>query len=213
MQKLPTFLRDTKHALQLIEEKNETGIPENVNFLTADIEQMYPKVPWNLCETGVAEYLDSRRMEQGQPSTQNIIKCLRICQENNIFEFMNQLYRQTSGSAIGQKQAPSVACLGAGMLERRALSTPRDLVYNQPSGRILSKAANDPVFWSVRDLVEWYKRFIDDILCLFIGNEAQAVWFINIFNQICPGQVKFTFEFSECSTTFLNLKLILNRYS
>ena len=38
MQKLPTFLRDTKHALQLIEEKNETGIPENVNFLTADIE-------------------------------------------------------------------------------------------------------------------------------------------------------------------------------
>ena len=111
MQKLPTFLRDTKHALQLIEEKNETGIPKNVNFLTADIEQMYPKVPWNLCETGVAEYLDSRRMEQGQPSTQNIIKCLKICQENNIFEFMNQLYRQTSGSSIGQKQAPPVAWL------------------------------------------------------------------------------------------------------
>jgi hypothetical protein len=49
------------------------------------------------------------------------------------------------------------------------------------------------------------------MLCLFNGNEAQAVWLINIFNQICPGQVKFTFEFSECSTIFLNLKLILNR--
>ena len=50
MQKLPTFLRDTKHALQLIEQKNEIGIPENTNFLVADIEQMYPRVPWNFFE-------------------------------------------------------------------------------------------------------------------------------------------------------------------
>ena len=85
------------HALQLIEEKNKTGIPENVNFLTADIEQMYPKVPWNLCEIGVAEYSDSRRMEPGQPSTENVIKCLRICQENNLFEFKDDLYKQKEG--------------------------------------------------------------------------------------------------------------------
>ena len=211
MQKLPTFLRDTKHALQLIEEKNETGIPENVNFLTADIEQMYPKVPWNLCETGVAEYLDSRRMEQGQPSTQNIIKCLRICQENNIFEFMNQLYRQTSGSAIGQKQAPSVACLGAGIIERKVLNQPREIVFNTVQGRILSKPADDPIFWSVRDFVYWFKRFIDDVFCLFSGDEKQAEWFMNLFNNVCPGVVKFTHEFSEVSTIFLNMKLILNR--
>ena len=50
IQKLPTFLRDTKHALHLIEQKNEIGIPENTNFLVAVIEQMYPRVPWNFFE-------------------------------------------------------------------------------------------------------------------------------------------------------------------
>ena len=211
MRNLPTFLRDTKNALQLIEEKNEEGIPKNANFLTADIEAMYPNMPMDQCEIGIREYLDGRPPKAGKPSTDNVIKCLKICQQNNIFEFMGKLYRQTKGSAIGQKQAPAVACLGAGILERKALSTPRSLVYNQPSGRILSKDANDPAFWSVRDLVDWYKRFIDDILCLFNGSEAQAAWLINIFNQICPGQVRFTYEFSEYSTIFLNLKLILNR--
>ena len=110
-------------------------------------------MPMELCETGIREYLDGRPQKAGNPSTDNVIKCLRICQENNIFEFMGKFYRQTRGSAIGQKQAPAVACLGAGILERRALNTPRTLVYNQPSGRILSKPASDPTFWSVRDLV------------------------------------------------------------
>ena len=124
---------------------------------------------------------------------------------------MGKLYRQTRGSAIGQKQAPPVACLGAGIIERRVLNKPRDLIFNQPTGRILSKEARDPIFWSVRDLVGWFKRFIDDILCLFNGDETQAEWFISKFNEICPGQVRFTFEFSKVSTIFLNLKLILNR--
>ena len=60
-------------------------------------------------------------------------------------------------------------------------------------------------------MVFWFKRFIDDIFCLFSGDEEKANWFMNIFNQICPGVVKFTHEFSETSAIFLNLKLILNR--
>ena len=41
MQKLPTYLKDTKHALQLIEDKNEKGVPKTSNVLVADIEQMF----------------------------------------------------------------------------------------------------------------------------------------------------------------------------
>jgi hypothetical protein len=99
MKSLSTYLRDTKHTLQLIEEKNEEGIPKTANFLTADIEAMYPNVPMNLCETGIIEYLDGRFHKEGNPSTDNVIKCLKICQQNNIFEFMGKLYRQTRGSS------------------------------------------------------------------------------------------------------------------
>ena len=92
MRNLPTFLRDTKNALQLIEEKNEEGIPKNANFLTADIEAMYPNMPMDQCEIGIREYLDGRPPKAGNPSTDNVIKCLKICQQNNIFEFMGKLY-------------------------------------------------------------------------------------------------------------------------
>ena len=94
MKSLPTYLRDTKHTLQLIEEKNEEGIPKTAKFLTADIEAMYPNMLMNLCETGISEYLDGRFPKDGNPSTDNVIKYLNICQQNNIFEFMGKLYRQ-----------------------------------------------------------------------------------------------------------------------
>ena len=50
MQILPSYLRDTKYTLQLIEEKNEEGIPKNTNFWPTDIKQMYPDVPMRICE-------------------------------------------------------------------------------------------------------------------------------------------------------------------
>ena len=110
---------------------------------------------------------------------------------------------------INQKQAPSVACQGAGRVERKALNKPRDIVYNNQPGRILSRDQNDPIFCSVRDLLEWYKRYIDDVLCLFRGNLKQAKWFIDILNSIYPGVVEFTFKFSTKSIVFQNTRLIL----
>ena len=127
------------------------------------------------------------------------IQCLHICQDNNVFVFLDQLYRQVSGHATGQKQAPSVACQGAGRIERRALNKPREIVYNDYSGRILSRDKDDPIFWSVRDMLDWFKRYIDDVLSLFRGDREQAKWFISILNSICPGVVEFTFEFSTNS--------------
>ena len=67
------------------------------------------------------------------------------------------------------------------------------------------------MFWSARDLLDWFKRYIDDVLSLFRGDLSQAKWFIQTLNSICPGMVEFTFEFSATSVIFLNTRLILNR--
>jgi hypothetical protein len=210
MQSLTTYLQDTKSLLQMIDQKNKAGpISDDLNWLSADMKSMYQNMPGEESEAGCREYLDSRRLEPGEPSTDSIIECLNICQESNVFVFLDKLHRQVSGHATGQKQAPSVAYQGAGRVERRALNTPRELVFNNHSGRILSKEKNDPLFWSVRDLLDFFKRYIDDVLSLFRGNQAK--WFINIMNSICPGVVEFTFEFSENSIIFLNTRLILNR--
>ena len=115
-----------------------------------------------------------------------------------------------SGHATGQKQAPSVACQGAGRIERRALNKPREIVYNDYSGRILSRGKDDPIFWSVRDMLDWFKSDIDDVLSPFRGDREQAKWFISVFNSICPGVVEFTLTFSTTSIIFLKTRLILN---
>ena len=83
-----------------------------------------------------------------------------------MFEFKDQLYRQKKGHATGQKQAPPVACQGAGIVEREFLNTPRDIVFDE-SPKVLSKSSDDPIFWSVRDMAEDWSRFIDDVLIFF----------------------------------------------
>ena len=213
MQQLTTFLKDTRSLLIMIDQKNESGpIPDSVNWLSADMKNMYQNMPGEESEAGCREYLDRRDVAVGEATTNSIIECLNICQDNNVFVFLDKLYRQVSGHATGQKQAPSVACQGAGRVERRALNTPRDIVFNNnQTGRILSVDKDDPIFWSVRDLLDWFKRYIDDVLCLFRGNLQQAKWFINVLNSICPGRVEFTFEFSTKTIVFLNTRLILNR--
>ena len=100
----------------MVEQRNMEGpITDDTNWLTADIVGMYPNMPIDMSNKGCREYLDGRTAITGQASTENIMKCQEIFQENNVFEFDGQLYtvyRQVSGSAIGEKQAPPVACHG-----------------------------------------------------------------------------------------------------
>ena len=72
-----------------------------------------------LCQ-GIVEYCNSRTTPD-DISTDEIVEGLEICQKNNVFEFKGQLYKQTVGHATGQKQAPPVACSGAGIVERKFL--------------------------------------------------------------------------------------------
>ena len=59
-------------------------------------------------------------------------------------------------------------------------------------------------------MLDWFKKYIDDVLSLFRGDREQAKWCISILNSICPGVVEFTLTFSTTSIIFLNTRLILN---
>ena len=71
--------------------------------MSADFENMYGKIPIHLNMEGIRKF----------------------CQENNVFESDEKLYRQKRGHAIGQKQAPPVACDGAGIAKEQWLSNPQ----------------------------------------------------------------------------------------
>ena len=208
MKSLPSFMKDTKHFIQIVEEVEE--VTDDVSIVTADIDNMYMKMPLELSEQGIREYFDKQNSDGNEMNTDEIIEGLELCQDNNIFEFKEKLYKQKIGHATGQKQAPPVACRGAGIVERKFLNLPRDIVSDS-SPHILSKPKQDPVFWSVKDLTAFWGRFIDDVFSLFRGNREQAEWYFQKLSSLYPGQVNFTWEFSETGAISLNVEVFLNK--
>ena len=189
MRKLPSFLQDTKHVLQKFHLRNEDGpIEQDTNLITADFENMYGLMPLELSKRGVRKHLESRVDVKDEPTNDEALEALDICQQNNVFEFDSQLYRQVHGHGTGQKQAPPVACLGAGEVEQEFLALP-----------------------GINEVFDMWGRFIDDIFALFKGNKQKCNEIFTMMNSLYPGNIKVTWEFSETSVVFLNLEVIINK--
>ena len=185
-----SFIKDTKHALQIIKKANEEGkVTDETNLVTADFENMYGKMPLELSKAGVKDaYNQLTSGSTEKPSSEELMEALDICQENNVFEFAEKLYKQKQGHATGQKQAPPVACAGAGKAEQRWMEMP-----------------------GVAELWKEYGRYIDDILGLFKGNREQCEWAFQQFNSLYPGHLVLTWEWSEEKAIFLNIELRIDR--
>ena len=110
---------------------------------------------------------------------------------------------------LDRNKPPPVACGGAGIVERQFLNQPTDIVFDDKP-HILSKTADDSVFWSVKDLTHFWGRFIDDVLNFFKGNQSQAEWYFKKLNALYPGQVNFKWECSNEKGIFLNIEIFKN---
>ena len=82
MKQLPSFLKDTKHTLQLVEninEKIESGefSLDGVALVTLDMDKMYNNMTEQLGLTGCRNYLENR--ENKEVTTESIMKGLEIC--------------------------------------------------------------------------------------------------------------------------------------
>ena len=113
---------------------------------------------------------------------------MEICQNSNFFTFNEKIYKQKKDLATGQKPAPPVACAGAGVAEKRWLALP-----------------------GVGELFDEYGRYIDDILSLFHGDKKKCEWAFQKFNELYPGDLVLTWEWSDTSQIFLNIELFINR--
>ena len=83
----------------------------------------------------------------------------------------------------GIKLAPPYACLAMGEFEKVAFESDNQFM----------------------DLMLFWKRFIDDVLGLFKGNEAEFEEFVEWLNSIMKGVVKFKSNFSTEKVEFLDL--------
>ena len=129
--------------------------------------------------TGCRNYLEIR--ESKEVSTESIMKGLEICIRNIFFEFNGQAYQQIGGVGTGVKLAPHYACIGLGEFEKTAFED-----QHHP----------------LADLVLIWKRFIDDVLGLFKGNETQFNAYVEWLNILISGVVKFKSNFSTSRWNF-----------
>ena len=104
---------------------------------------------------------------------------LEIVLKQNYFQFADGIYHQCRGTAMGSTMAPSYANIFMAELEENLLMS-----YQKP------------ILW---------KRYIDDILCIWPGPMPELKDFIEFLNQ-SHSTIKFTYESSTYSVNFPSTK-------
>ena len=184
-----SYIEDTPDLLRYFRELNETNaIPPNCKPIALDLKSMYTNIP---IEEGIEAFrVELEKREDKSIPTDFLIKLLRLVLENNIFEFNREFWLQLLGTAMGTRVAPTYANIFMNKLEKAMLSSlPEHLKH----------------------LIFAWKRFIDDILLLFLGTCEELEEVFNILNDHHP-TMKFDkpeFNEEENSTNFLDLKITI----
>lgn len=169
----PSFIRDTSHFKAII---SNTCVNDSDFFVTLDVESLYTSIPIN-------EGIECIRQSfNNHPQTKRpdnyIIKLLEITLFRNDFQFFDKTFLQIKGTAMGKKYAPSFANIYMHFWELNALS----LSHLKPS------------LW---------KRYIDDIFCIWPYSLSKLNSFIEHLNSINPN-IKITAIHNKTQIDFLD---------
>ena len=175
-----SYIRDTQDFIKKI--KSLGKIPEGALLCTLDVSSLYTNIPNEEGIQAVKEKL-SEDPTKG-PIAPFIIELLRLVLTNMNFQFNNEHFLQVGGTAMGTALAPNYANLFMDRFETKALK-----------GYPLK-----PLVW---------KRFIDDIFCIWTHGKESLKDFIKYLNSIHP-TIKFTHECSEDHIDFLDTTVKFN---
>ncbi|MCP3929589.1 MAG: hypothetical protein GY705_10855, partial [Bacteroidetes bacterium] len=177
-QKTSSYIKDSTHFLNLTQDfKN---LPTNTWLVTLDVTSLYTQIDNDRGLTAAKKALDNLRSNPNvKPSNSSIIELLKFVLTKNNFQFNGHNYLQLQGSSMGSRCAPAYANVFMGDFEDK---------YVYPYG-------DNIIFW---------KRFIDDIFCLFQGTEDQILAFIDFLNS-WDDKIQFTANYSQKEVPFLDI--------
>ena len=103
---LPSYIRDSKHFLQLRE--SLSLLPEHVNLVTADVISLYTNIPHEEAVESVSHYMKLRAntLPPGARSHHRIGVLLETILKKNNLLFMERYLLQIVGTAMGTKSTP-----------------------------------------------------------------------------------------------------------
>lgn len=162
---------------EIIEKLHQVKSFADCYIITGDVIAMYTNInPFHAIEE--LRKLITRDLQKIKKS--NLIQMIEFVLLNNFFKYQNKVYYQNSGLAIGVACAPVIANLFCGIYEKHA--------------------------FKYRSKVQFYGRYIDDILCLFKGTEIEVKqWMLK---WKLPG-LDIKWEYSNTAAIFLDIELLI----
>ena len=152
--KTPSFLRDTKQLLTEI--SSLPSFPPHALLVTMDVVGLYSNIPHEDGANACREFLDQRA--NCNPPTDDVVRLIELVLSLNCFVHDNQHYRQTLGTAMGTRMAPSYANLFMAKMDEKIRTA-----HSAPDGL-------NPAF---------YKRFIDDLIMVWLHGDACLLRFFD----------------------------------
>lgn len=178
LDELPWVASSTKEVITGI----EACIPHGTSpiwIVTGDVVSFYTNIEPKQCSKVVAAAW--KRFRSGSSITEPTIRrMVKFVMDNNYFSYRGQCFHQIKGLAMGTACAPTVANIYAAFYEHKAKVVHQD-------GVLL------------------YKRYIDDILCLFQGTKEEVATFVQGFSL---GTLEVTWSISSLRNEFLDIELL-----
>ena len=181
---LPTYIKDTNHALCVFDSFSFVDMDARSRFLfTMDIKSLYTVIPNDGGLEALAHFLDQQTNKE--PPTHTLTRLADLVLTLNAFSFNGQHYRQTGVVAMGTKMGPNYACLFVRFVEEQ--------IYANYTGF----------------LPQLHKHYIDDVVGVAQCTRLELEQFIDYVCNFHPA-LQFTFTISELELPFLDIKLSIN---
>ncbi|XP_069613227.1 uncharacterized protein [Ranitomeya imitator] len=177
-----SFILDTGSFLNIL--KDIGPIPPHSTLVTMDVKDLYTSIPHIEGINSVHKLLIHSGLLPDQINL--CIELLTIILTRNYFLFQDDFYLQIRGTAMGSNVAPPYAnCYMADFEE--------------------SQIYSHPLF---RDNVIVWRRYIDDVFCIWGGSLEALASFFDWLNTAWPG-ISFTMSHNTTQINFLDTMVIL----
>ena len=137
-QSLPTYVKDSSHALNLIEDINPNPNFEPKYLFIKDVTSLYTYIPHSDGLKALKHFLNKR--ESLDPPTDTLIRLVELVLNKNTFPFCDEVFSQMSGVAIGTNMDPSYTRPFMGHFEYTLLQQ-----YKKPVPEIYKRCINDSI--------------------------------------------------------------------
>lgn len=183
--KVRSYLRDDIDFLSHLPKT----VPANTSMVSFDVVSLYSNIPHDLGLEAISYWLDNHpELIPNRFTKEFIIEGIRIILENNNFSFNGIFYKQTKGTAMGTKMAPTYATLVLGYLEKQLYT-------------LLLKEKGDLFAHYIE--THW-KRFLDDCFIFWPFSLKELEIFHNILNSLHK-DIQFKAEVSATELPFLDV--------